>query len=81
MVVQCVLSVRDTRRATYRSLKDFVKKSDHRLGGLPVVRFTFCGVLSLTALVQRWSFKRITYPAHLISLNLAFTAASLIFYC
>ncbi|EYC00699.1 hypothetical protein Y032_0113g357 [Ancylostoma ceylanicum] len=79
--IQYVLSVGETRRASYRSLKDFVKKSDHRVGGLPVVRFTFRGVQSLTALVQRWSFWRITCPAHLILLGLAYTAASLIFDC
>ncbi|EYC16500.1 hypothetical protein Y032_0033g2695 [Ancylostoma ceylanicum] len=61
--------------------QDFVKKSDHRVGGLPVVRFAFRGVQSLTALIQRWSFNRITGSAHLILLNLAYTAASPIFDC
>ncbi|KIH54552.1 hypothetical protein ANCDUO_15302 [Ancylostoma duodenale] len=50
---------------------DFVKKSEHRVGGLPVVRLMSRGVQSLTALVQRWSLRRITCPAHLILLNLA----------
>ncbi|KIH45838.1 hypothetical protein ANCDUO_24116 [Ancylostoma duodenale] len=50
---------------------DFVKKSDHRIGGLPVVRLTFRGVQPLTALVQRRSLRSITCPAHLILLNLA----------
>ncbi|EYB90844.1 hypothetical protein Y032_0213g2286 [Ancylostoma ceylanicum] len=71
---------RDTE-SFYPSLKDFVKKSDHRDGGLPVGCVTFREVQSLTALVQRWSFRRITCPAHLILLNLAYTAASLIFDC
>ncbi|EYC06287.1 hypothetical protein Y032_0077g1126 [Ancylostoma ceylanicum] len=61
--------------------KGLVKKSDYRVGGLPVVCFTFREVQSLTALVQWWSFRRITSPAHLILLNLAYTAASLIFDC
>ncbi|KIH46103.1 hypothetical protein ANCDUO_23845 [Ancylostoma duodenale] len=69
-VVQWILSVRGTRRALYLSLKDFVKKSDHWVGGLPVVRLTSRGVHSLTALVQRLSLSRITCPAHLILLNL-----------
>ncbi|EYC00334.1 hypothetical protein Y032_0116g566 [Ancylostoma ceylanicum] len=70
-VVQGVLSVRETRRASCSSLKDFVNKSDHPFGGLPVARFTFRGVQSLTVLVQRCSFRRISCAAHLILLNLA----------
>ncbi|KIH45611.1 hypothetical protein ANCDUO_24348 [Ancylostoma duodenale] len=55
-----------------RSLPDdFVKKSDNRVGGLPVVRLTSRGVQPLTALVQRLSLKRTTCPAHLILLNMA----------
>ncbi|KIH66248.1 hypothetical protein ANCDUO_03425 [Ancylostoma duodenale] len=50
---------------------DFVKKSDYRVGGLPVVRLTFRGDQSLTALVQRWLLRCITCPAHLILLNLS----------
>ncbi|KAK6752050.1 hypothetical protein RB195_003461 [Necator americanus] len=60
-------------------VQDFVKKSDLRVGGLPVVRLISRGTQSLTALVQRLSLKRITCPAHLISLSLANAAASLIF--
>ncbi|KIH65732.1 hypothetical protein ANCDUO_03943 [Ancylostoma duodenale] len=69
-VIQRILSVRGTR-ALYLSLKDLVKKSDDRVGGLPVVRLTFRGVQSLTALVQRLSLKRTTCPAHMALLNLA----------
>ncbi|KAK6763582.1 hypothetical protein RB195_024052 [Necator americanus] len=58
--------------------KDFVKKSNHRVGGLPVVRFISRGAQSLTALVQRLPLKRITYPAHLILLYLANATASLV---
>ncbi|KIH44587.1 hypothetical protein ANCDUO_25387 [Ancylostoma duodenale] len=43
--------------------QDFMKKSDHRVGVLPVVRLTFRGAQSLTALVQRLSLRRITCPA------------------
>ncbi|KIH55593.1 hypothetical protein ANCDUO_14246, partial [Ancylostoma duodenale] len=50
---------------------DFVKKSDHRVGGLPVVRLTSRGVQSRTALVQRWSLRRITCPAYLIQLGVS----------
>ena len=61
------------------SLKDFVKKSDHRVGGLPNPRLTSSGVQSVTARVHRLSSNRITCPAHLILLSLAYAAASLIF--
>ncbi|KIH60829.1 hypothetical protein ANCDUO_08907 [Ancylostoma duodenale] len=61
-VVQWILPTRWTRRALYISLKGFVKKSDHQVGGLPVVRLTFRGVQPLTALVQRLSLRRITCP-------------------
>ncbi|KIH59486.1 hypothetical protein ANCDUO_10276 [Ancylostoma duodenale] len=52
-------------------IHNIVKKSNHRVGGLPIVRLTFRGVQSLTALVQRLSLRRIKSPSHLILLNLA----------
>ncbi|KIH63171.1 hypothetical protein ANCDUO_06528 [Ancylostoma duodenale] len=56
---------------TMLSAMDFAEKSDHQLGGPPVVRLTFRGIHSPTALVQRLSLRCITCPAHLILFNLA----------
>ncbi|EYC16407.1 hypothetical protein Y032_0033g2639 [Ancylostoma ceylanicum] len=77
-MIQCVLSVRGTRRASQRSLKDLVKKSDHWVGDPPILLFTLRGVQPLKAVVQWWSFRRITCLAQPILLNLGYTAASLI---
>uniref|UniRef100_A0A0K0CXP6 Intersectin-1 n=1 Tax=Angiostrongylus cantonensis TaxID=6313 RepID=A0A0K0CXP6_ANGCA len=57
----------------------FVKNSDHRVGGPAAVRLTSRGIQSLTALVHRQSFIRITFPAYLIFDCLAYRTASLIF--
>uniref|UniRef100_A0A0K0D1T4 ANF_receptor domain-containing protein n=1 Tax=Angiostrongylus cantonensis TaxID=6313 RepID=A0A0K0D1T4_ANGCA len=57
----------------------WTKKPDHRVGGLPAVRLTSRGIQSLTALVHRLSFIRITCPAYLIFDCLAYKMASLIF--
>ncbi|VDO64521.1 unnamed protein product [Heligmosomoides polygyrus] len=70
---------RGTRRASYRSFRGFTKKSDQRVGGHPGVLLLPCGIHSVTALVQRVSAKRITWPAYIIFDDLAHATASLIF--
>uniref|UniRef100_A0A0K0DPF6 WD_REPEATS_REGION domain-containing protein n=1 Tax=Angiostrongylus cantonensis TaxID=6313 RepID=A0A0K0DPF6_ANGCA len=76
-----VLLALGTRRASYLSSRLFVKNSDNRVGGLPAVRLTSRGIQSLTALVHRLPFIRITCLAHLIFDCLAYRTASLIFDC
>ncbi|KAK6735416.1 hypothetical protein RB195_018557 [Necator americanus] len=61
------------------SIRDFVRKSDHQVGGLLAMRLISHGSLLLTALVQLVPLKRLTCPAHLTLHSMANAAASLIF--
>ncbi|VDP01796.1 unnamed protein product [Heligmosomoides polygyrus] len=47
-VLQWILLARGARRASYRSIKSFTKKSDQRVGGLPGVLLTSCGIQLVT---------------------------------